>query len=158
MDAAGSLPRSLHPLPDESLIGFMLRISHRLDERPTQLAIRAGITPHLTRDEPVPQSPLLRLPPASAEDLARLTKLDPDTVHALTLEPYHRRYPPVADELRRTSRDPQARGAKTTWLTLASTRCLAGDTSQVQQRHGGAWKRQWHLPVVFACLEHHCFL
>ena len=36
--------------------------------------------------------------------------------------------------------------------------CLAGDGSPIQQQLGGPWKKQWHLPVVFACIEHRTFL
>ncbi|MFE7039286.1 TniQ family protein [Streptomyces atratus] len=35
---------------------------------------------------------------------------------------------------------------------------LAGDGSPVQQQYGGPWKKLWHLPIVFACPEHHLFL
>ena len=37
------LPRSLDPLPDESLIGFMLRLSHRLDLPPARIATLTGL-------------------------------------------------------------------------------------------------------------------
>jgi hypothetical protein len=32
--------------------------------------------------------------------------------------------------------------------------CLAGDGSRIQQAHGAAWQKRWHLPVVFACTVH----
>ncbi len=32
--------------------------------------------------------------------------------------------------------------------------CLAGDGSEIESLHGGAWRRSWRLPVVFACIRH----
>lgn len=39
-----ALPRSLAPLPNESLLGFLLRLSHRLDTSPLRLAKATGLT------------------------------------------------------------------------------------------------------------------
>ncbi|MGH3614766.1 MAG: TniQ family protein [Pseudonocardia sp.] len=48
------------------------------------------------------------------------------------------------------------------WLFTRSTRycpdCLAGDDTQLGRELGGAWRRTWRLPVVFACTEHRRFL
>src|SRR5439155_8982737 len=48
------------------------------------------------------------------------------------------------------------------WVLSKSTRycptCLAGDCSPLQNRHGGAWRRVWRLPVVFTCPVHHRYL
>ncbi|MER6897832.1 hypothetical protein, partial [Amycolatopsis sp. NPDC000740] len=41
--AARPLPRSLDPLPDGSLVGFLLRLSHRLEIPPNRLARLAGL-------------------------------------------------------------------------------------------------------------------
>ncbi|MFD8887538.1 hypothetical protein ACFV0H_34380 [Streptomyces erythrochromogenes] len=35
---------------------------------------------------------------------------------------------------------------------------LAGDTSDVQSQHGGPWKLEWRLAIVFARLEHNRLL
>lgn len=43
--AQAPLPRSLEPLPDESLPGFLLRLTHRLDLTPHQLARRVTLIP-----------------------------------------------------------------------------------------------------------------
>jgi TniQ len=44
------------------------------------------------------------------------------------------------------------------WLNTTFSRycpqCLAGDGTPIQDEHGGAWKRAWRLPVVFACETH----
>jgi hypothetical protein len=48
------------------------------------------------------------------------------------------------------------------WLFSSSHRycpdCLAGDGSPVQQQYGGSWKKTWHLPITFVCLQHQRFL
>jgi hypothetical protein len=44
------------------------------------------------------------------------------------------------------------------WVLTRFTRycppCLAGNGSPIQDRHGGAWQRQWRLPVIFLCVRH----
>jgi hypothetical protein len=37
MTTVSALPRSLATLPDESLIGYLLRLSHRLDRTPARI-------------------------------------------------------------------------------------------------------------------------
>jgi TniQ protein len=48
------------------------------------------------------------------------------------------------------------------WLFTRSTRycpaCLAGDDTELGRALGGAWRRTWWLPVVFACTEHRRYL
>lgn len=101
------------------------------------------------------------LPDDLACSFAAAVRLAPSTVRDLTLMPYQRTYPPVAAEIHRRQFRPRS-GPRTAWFSSTATRCcprcLAGDRSTIQQRHGGPWKRQWHLPVVFACLEHGTFL
>ncbi|KIE23030.1 hypothetical protein LK08_31975 [Streptomyces sp. MUSC 125] len=158
------LPRSLLPLPDESLTGFLLRLSHRLDESPLRLAARTGLISPLEFNRyaaPVRQPTMTELPEDLALAFAAAVRLAPATVRDLTLTPFQQTYPPVADEIHRRLFKPRS-GPRTAWLTSNASkccpRCLAGDRSTIQQRHGGPWKRQWHLPVVFACLEHNTFL
>jgi len=38
------LPRSLDPLPDESLPGYLLRLAHRLDLSPATVAMLTGLS------------------------------------------------------------------------------------------------------------------
>jgi hypothetical protein len=38
-----SLPRSLDPLPDESLPGYVLRLAHRLDRSPARIIELTGL-------------------------------------------------------------------------------------------------------------------
>ncbi|MFF3159156.1 TniQ family protein [Streptomyces sp. NPDC057910] len=162
--APQALPRSLLPLPDESLIGYLLRLSHRLDESPLRLAARTGlITPmeFARHAGPVRQPTMAELPDDLAHSFAAAVRLAPATIRDLTLMPYQQTYPPVADEIHRRQSKPRS-GPRTAWFSSTASRCcphcLAGDRSTIQQRHGGPWKRQWHLPVVFACLEHNTFL
>src|SRR6476661_5278962 len=73
--AQAPLPRSLEPLPDESLPGFLLRLTHRLDLTPHQLARRVTLIP--------PDDPHAKVSPGtSADDAvsspARLRRSDPD--------------------------------------------------------------------------------
>lgn len=151
-----ALPRSLAPLPEESLIGFLLRLSHRLDIAPGELAQITGL-------EPLPRltsSRLLRLDPAGA--FAAAAGLSGAEAAALTLAPLARRYPPV--DLRSRGRVRTVAGVfvKEHWVFSGFTRycpaCLAGDGSPVQDAHGGAWDRTWRLPVVFGCSRHHSLL
>jgi hypothetical protein len=43
MTDVGVQPRSLDPLPDESITGFLLRLAHRLDLFPTRLMVITGL-------------------------------------------------------------------------------------------------------------------
>ncbi|MFK0190567.1 TniQ family protein [Kitasatospora sp. NPDC090308] len=152
------LARSLVPLPDEGLLGFLLRLSHRLDESPLQLAGRIGLTWRSGKRSAVPLRSLLQLEAPLLRDFAKAARLDERSAEDLTLKPFANRYPPLADALTPVGE----RAPLPPWLRLESTRfcpqCLAGDGSPIQNMHGGPWKRQWHLPVVFACLDHNAFL
>jgi hypothetical protein len=154
------LARSLLPLPDEGLFGFLLRLGHRLDESPLQLGKRIGLGRSRSTQiaSTIPSRFILQLDDFRLESFARATRLGTETVDALTLRPLARHYPPLAEALTPIGR----RIALPHWLRIESTRycpsCLAGDGSAIQNRHGGPWKRRWHLPVVFACLDHDTYL
>lgn len=157
------LARSLTALPGESLAGFLLRLSHRLDLAPGQLAWRTGLTSdERRRASALPAQHLFMLEAAQLSRFALATRLSQSDTDRLTLRSYLRVYPPVAEALVRRGHQARPRGVFPPWLLHASTRCcplcLRGDGSLIQERHGGAWKRQWHLPVVFGCLEHNLFL
>jgi hypothetical protein len=160
----GPLPRSLDPLPDESLAGYLLRLSSRLGVPPGQVAAATGLTPGTGT---IPASRMLALDDTAARAFAEATRLDPGEVTALTLGSLAGRYPPAGLTYRGRQRTPGGIFIKETWILARSTRycprCLAGDPgSPVQQQLGGAWDRRWRLPVVFACprhqrlLEHDC--
>ncbi|MFF5937670.1 TniQ family protein [Streptomyces sp. NPDC012508] len=146
------LPRSLEPVAGESVISYLLRLGHRLDLSPLHLVRAAGWSNH-----DVPGSVLLDLSRPQAQAFARLTKQTAEEVSALTLTQWRDRYPPIARPM--TS---PGRLRPDTWLYFGSPRfcpsCLAGDGTPTQQLHGGPWDKLWHLPVVFACVEHQTYL
>ncbi|MFD6986538.1 TniQ family protein, partial [Streptomyces sp. NPDC059956] len=152
----GPLPRSLVPLESESLFGLLLRLAYRLDESPLRVARRTGaIRPPGSRGTYAAATKLLlRLDPPQLQTFARSTRITTEQAENLTLLPLSILYPPLADALTRRARPP--------WLRFDSTRycpaCLAGNGSPIQNRYGGAWRLHWHLPFVFACLEHHTYL
>ncbi|WP_369166391.1 TniQ family protein [Streptomyces sp. R28] len=156
------LPRSLIPLPGESLHGLILRLSHRLDQAPGHVLWRTGLTPGRRSTGLAPKRLLLMLDPSEQQRFAAATRLDPKAVDQLTLRPYFATHPSLAEVMARPAQSPRQRFTPPTWLLFANPRhcpqCLAGDGSEIQRRHGGAWKLQWHLPIVFACLEHRVFL
>nr|BAJ19037.1 hypothetical protein [Streptomyces sp. SANK 62799] len=153
------LPRSLDPVSGESLVSYLLRLGHRLGLSPLHLIHAAGWTGH-ARPHNVPASALLELSRPQAEAFARLTKQTAGEVSALTLAQWRDRYPPIARSMpgpgQITKMRPDA------WLFVSSPRfcpsCLAGDDTPAQHLHGGPWRKLWHLPVVFTCVEHQVYL
>jgi hypothetical protein len=148
------LPRSLDPLADESLPGFLLRLSHRLEQPPAEIAAATG----LTHDRIIPASLLLALPPGAAGQFAEAARLSGAEASSLTLGSLGRRYPPL--DLAADGRMRQAQGATglTRWVFTRSARycpeCLSGSGTPVETRHGGSWRKTWRLPVTMACLQH----
>lgn len=151
------LPRSVEPLPGESLVSYLLRLGNRLGLSPLHLIRSAGWTEH-AHPHHVPGSLLLDLPGPQADAFARLTRQTVGEVSALTLAQWRDRYPPIA----RSTPSPGRQLRPDTWLFVGSPRfcpsCLAGDSTPAQQLHGGPWRKLWHLPVVFACVEHQTYL
>ncbi|SRR6266498_2115435 len=160
------LPRSLDPLPGESLAGFLLRLAHRLGLAPGRVAVLTGLgwTIPGRSNLRVPADRLLHLDAATAATFAQATRLRADEVAGLCLDSLRDRYPPLDGS--RQANGAAGQAARTTdgitgltrWVLTGSTRycpqCLAGDRSPIQQAHGGAWQKWWHLPVVFACTVH----
>jgi TniQ len=148
-----SLARSLVPLAGESLGGYLLRLSCRLRVSPAQLA-------RLTGCADVGQVVIRRrlLLDLSVQRFARATLLSAEEASSLTLASWADRYPPIARF--RTGLDPPF--MLDSWLFSTSHRycpdCLVGDGSPIQQEFGGPWKKIWHLPIAFACLQHRRFL
>jgi hypothetical protein len=151
-----ALPRSLDPLPGESLAGYLLRLSFRLGVPPGQVAAITGLT---TGTGTIPASRMLILDDAVTSAFAEATRLAPAEVTALTLAGLAGRYPPAGLSYLGRERQPGGIFVKETWVLSRSTRycpqCLAGDpASPVQQQLGGAWDKLWRLPVTFACPQH----
>lgn len=158
------LARSLEPLPEESLPGYLLRLAYRLGRSPGRIAELCGISSgqqrRLTADH------LIELPAQTAADFARASGLSAAEVRGLALKRYTSTYPAL--QVRRGEESAQA-GRKgyfgsvsdfysASWSVNFSSRfcpdCLIGDSSPVQVAYGGAWSLRWHLPVVVACAQH----
>jgi hypothetical protein len=149
------LARSLEPLQEESLGGYLLRLSCRLRISPIELARLTGCADE-GRHARISRSLMLDLDARRFAPVARLSEAE---AGSLALASWADRYPPVARSLAR--RD-APRGTHDGWLFSMGQRycpdCLAGDGTPVQQAYGGPWKKHWHLPVAFACPRHRRFL
>ena len=147
------LTRSLEPLAGESLAGYLLRLSSRLRISPLQLARLTGCA----SDSSAVSSRHLLLT-LDVQRFARATRLSVSEASSLTFARWADRYPPITRS--RTGEGPPL--ILDDWLLATSPRycpdCLAGDGSPVQRQHGGPWKMTWHLPIAFACPQHHRFL
>jgi hypothetical protein len=153
------LPRSLDPLPQESLPSYLLRLAHRLELTPARIASLTGLAPVTSashRSEP-PMSLMLALEPVQAHGFADATGLSDGEVAGLCLDQYAAVYPPLAEPGRRRRSSAAAR-ASNSWVLTHATRycpaCLAGDGSAIQQTQSGGWQLSWRLAVVAACVEH----
>ncbi len=160
MGEPSPLPRSLDPLPDEALPGYGLRLAHRLGLSPARVLRLTGLTAATGGHQPAPRSLMTRLDAVAAGSFARATRLTAAEVSCLCMSSMSGRYPQAAPVI--TS----GRPVTSPWVFTSATRycpqCLAGDGSPVQQQYGGAWRKTWRLPAVFACpphqrlLEHLC--
>jgi len=161
------LPRSLDPLPWESLAGYLLRLSFRLDLPAGHVASLTGLTPGHASASKIPASRMLIMDEATTRAFARAARLSTGEATALTLAGLASRYPPLSLSYLGRNRQPTGIFTKEPWILARSTRycpqCLAGDpASPAQLRYGGLWNKLWRLPVVFACprhqrlLEHAC--
>ncbi|MDL4813183.1 TniQ family protein [Actinomadura opuntiae] len=162
------LPRSLAPLPGEEISGYLLRLAHRLEQTPHRLAELTGLQSGGAASLPVRL--LLRTSTEETARFARACSLTSREAEALCLASLADRYPPADVVLH-----PLPGGRSGLWMQQADkiasldrwvfTRparycpaCLAGDTSELQQHHGGPWQKLWRLPLVFACPLHRCLL
>ncbi|WP_179199907.1 TniQ family protein [Streptomyces sp. NRRL B-24572] len=147
------LSRSLAPLPEESLAGFLLRLSFRLERSPRRITELLGLG---QRHSSIAYAHLRILPAPLAAQFAHRAHISTEEAHALTLQRFAQTYP----ALRRVRADtPRIGGtALAQWAMTPSSRfcpeCLRGNDSPVQNVLGGAWHLRWHLPVTFACVRH----
>jgi hypothetical protein len=155
-DKLSPLPRSLDPLPDEALPGYLLRLAHRLGLAPARVMQLTGITSGRNGRQPARQSLMLHLDEAPAGAFARVTRLTATEASQLCMSSMSARYPWAAPQVTADQWGPRALASS--WVLTSATRycpqCLAGDGSPIQQQHGGAWQKAWRLPVVFACQAH----
>jgi hypothetical protein len=91
------LPRSLDPLPGESLTGYVLRLAHRLDRPPSRITILTGLGRAVPgRSAPaVPANRMLYLDKATVATFAHATRLSAHEVAELCLDSLRDRYPPL---------------------------------------------------------------
>ncbi|MEV6247950.1 TniQ family protein [Streptomyces sp. NPDC051742] len=116
-DRRRPLARSLSPLPEESLSGFLLRLSHRLDRPPLRIAQRLGLT---TRHHRLPYAHLHSLPDDLVLPFAAMTHLTAQETQALTLRRFSTTYPDLLTIRAGTHR---ARGPATVgWNMTPSSR------------------------------------
>jgi hypothetical protein len=158
------LARSLDPLPDESLPGYILRLAHRLDRAPGRIAELTGLSRPLLagrHTSTVPAVRMLHLDAATTAAFAHATRLSASDVAELCLDRFHGRYPPLDldyEVIGARYRQVNAIPGLARWVFSRSTRycpqCLAGDGSSIQRAHGGAWQQLWRLPLVFVCNAH----
>ena len=163
-DKLSPLPRSLDPLPDESLPGYLLRLAHRLGLAPARIMQLTGLTAGRDGHQPARRSLMMHLDEAPAGAFARVTRLTAAEASQLCMSSMSGQYPWAAPQVTADKWGPRALASP--WVFTSATRycpqCLAGDGSRIQQQHGGAWQKAWRLPVVFACpahrqlLEHLC--
>jgi TniQ len=164
MPAPRPLPRSLVPIPGESLPGFLLRLSCRLNQPPAKIAGLTGLARNGAGGAHVPVILLAGIPETGSGTFTRMTRLTSAQAAQLGTATWQERYPPII-----ASPESKARGARRLdgrLIFAPATRycpqCLAGNGSAIQEAFGGPWLKAWHLPVVFACpvhkrlLEHLC--
>ena len=87
------MPRSLDPLPAESLPGYVLRLAHRLDMSPTRLRGATGLDAADGKAAWLQRH--LRPQPEVTEAFAHATRLTAAEVTDLTLASLAARYPPL---------------------------------------------------------------
>ncbi len=154
------LPRSLAPLEDESLPGFVLRLAHHNTTSPGEIAIRTGLSAHRrAAREFITVAHQYHMDDERIAELARTTRLTFAEAADLFLFPFADRYGPISPKLVNRQLDRMLysnRSVFSHWSRYCP-QCLAGD-SEIERAHGGSWKRRWRLPPVFACPTHHCLL
>jgi len=156
--AGRALPRTLVPLKDESLTGYLLRLSHRLEFTPLELGQVLGLAGG-SWSAGLAGRLILEIPADRATQFAERAQLTAAEVDALTYRPDAGVYPAVDVTPYATVNIWTQRVVRfEPWLRNLSTRycprCLAGDGSIIQARHGGSWSKYWRFAPVFACVEH----
>jgi hypothetical protein len=152
------LSRSLDPLDDETLVGFLLRLALHNGTTPAQIADRMGLM-DATDDTPGVVSPwlLADMDKPRLVRAARAAHLTVPEASKLLLAPMGHRYGLVSSRYQPWT-SPQQLGRPNRWVFMRTSQycppCLVGDDDPVGRLYGGAWKRTWRLPMVFACSRH----
>jgi hypothetical protein len=87
------LPRSLVPLPGESLPGFLLRLSCRLNQPPARIAELTGLKSGGVRASQAPAILVSGIPATALPVFTRMTRLTGSQAAQLGLAAWHERYP-----------------------------------------------------------------
>ncbi|MFE7424352.1 TniQ family protein [Streptomyces sp. NPDC057545] len=152
------LPRSLDPLEDESIHGYLLRLAHRFGAAPLEIAVRTGLVVPGRGRNGIPVRLLHDLDEQRLDAFARATRLTHDEARGLLTAPLGERYGPLNARLLAEFRTPTRMVHNNRWILTRATRycprCLSGDGTEIEERYGGCWRRSWRLPPVFACLRH----
>src|SRR5260370_4355988 len=150
------LPRSLDPLPEASLPGYVLRLAKRMGLAPARALQLAGLTGGLQASRGL----MIHLDEAAAGSFACATRLTPAEITCLSMSSMSGRYPQAVPEI--TPGRQGTRPVTSPWVFTTATRycpqCLAGDDSPVQRLHGGAWRKTWRPPDGVARPPHHPLL
>ncbi|MBF6303052.1 TniQ family protein [Nocardia amamiensis] len=88
------MPRSLDPIPDESLPGYILRLAHRLDLTPARsVMLTMSSTDGLRHACRSSHETMVQLAPATHDQFTTMTQLESSEADALTLGSFAARYP-----------------------------------------------------------------
>ncbi|WP_442813434.1 TniQ family protein [Streptomyces sp. NBC_01754] len=122
---------------------------------PAVIAHRMGLAD--SKGSAIPAGSLLTLTSQQLTESAYVARLSKAEMEGLLLASLGRRYGPLNQQYASWS-DSQQLTYQRSWVYLRKTqfctRCLTEDDSLHGVMLGGRWKKRWHLPVVFACVEH----
>lgn len=87
------LPRSLDPLTNESIIGYVLRLAHRLDLTPARVAVITGLHTDHRSTSTSPLGLAVHVTPTARDAFAHATRLTETETANLFLDTLGDRYP-----------------------------------------------------------------
>lgn len=152
--AQGRMPRSLQPLPGESLSGYILNLAHRLETTPGDLALRLGMINPTTTYSTLNTQYAVALPPDITHTIATATGLTHHQVTDLTHTPHQRLFLD-ADQPPTSGWSPQMLYVEH-WIAPTTTgwcpHCLAQPHADNPDRR--LWQRDWASPWLLACTRH----
>lgn len=140
MTTVSPLPRSLDPLPDESLPGYLLRLAHRLALAPARVMQLTGLTVSHHGHDQARQSLVMQLGEAAARSLASAARLTRTETSGLCLSSMSARYPWAAPAI--TSGQWGPRSPASPWVFTAATRYCPPVPGRRQQLHPAAARRR----------------